>query len=108
MIFKLKTDPTNVIKLFSDLLPTSCEPPGNVPKNPMSSSLMESELMRLPKLADRDLENGLLALIDYLVEIRSQVGKSQVDSKPFGRNPKTLLSVIDTTLLKCYLETNDS
>lgn len=75
----------------------------------MSSSMVESELMReLPKLADKDLENGLLALIDYLVEVRSQVGKVQGNAKAFGRNPKTLLSIIDTTLLKCYLETNDS
>lgn len=105
---KLKTDPTNVIKLFPDLLPTACEPQSNVSRS-MSSSMVESELMReLPKLADKDLENGLLALIDYLVEIRSQVGKLQGNAKSFGRNPKVLLSIIDTTLLKCYLETNDS
>ncbi|XP_070501582.1 vam6/Vps39-like protein [Chironomus tepperi] len=104
---KLKTDPTNVIKLFPDLLPTSCEP--QVPTRQMSSSMVESELMReMPKLTDKDLENGLLALIDYLVEIRSQVGKIQGNAKAFGRNPKILLSIIDTTLLKCYLETNDS
>lgn len=74
----------------------------------MSSSMVESELMReIPKLTDKDLENGLLALIDYLVEIRSQVGKLG-NTKAFGRNPSRLLSIIDTTLLKCYLETNDS
>lgn len=104
---KLKTDPTNVIKLFSDLLPSSCEPQTSTRQ--MSSSMVETELMReIPKLADKDLENGLLALIDYLVEIRSQVGKLQGNAKAFGRNPKVLLSIIDTTLLKCYLETNDS
>lgn len=103
---KLKTDPTNVIKLFPDLLP-SCEPVNTARQ--MSSSMVEAELMReLPKLADKDLENGILALIDYLVEIRSQVGKLQGNVKTFGRNSKTLLSIIDTTLLKCYLETNDS
>lgn len=107
---KLKTDPTNVINLFPDLLP-SCEPSSTI--NKMSSSMTHSELMReLPKLADKDLENGLLALIDYLVEIRQQINynhdKMQSNAKPFGRNPKTLLSIIDTTLLKCYLETNDS
>lgn len=107
---KLKTDPTNVINLFPDLLP-SCEPASVT--NKMSSSLTQSELMReMPKLADKDLENGLMALIDYLVEIRQQINynhdKVQSNAKSFGRNPKTLLSVIDTTLLKCYLETNDS
>jgi hypothetical protein len=75
----------------------------------MTSSMAEAELMReMPKLNDKDLENGLLALIDYLVEIRSQINKLQGNAKAFGRNPKTLLSIIDTTLLKCYLETNDS
>lgn len=108
---KLKTDPTNVINLFPDLLP-SCEPAGTVNRQ-MSSSMTQSELMReMPKLADKDLENGLLALIDYLVEIRQQINynhdKVQSNAKSFGRNPKTLLSIIDTTLLKCYLETNDS
>lgn len=105
---KLKTDPTNVINLFPDLLP-SCEPPSI--NRQMSSSMTQSELMReMPKLADKDLENGLVALIDYLVEIRLQINldKAQSNAKPFGRNPKTLLSIIDTTLLKCYLETNDS
>lgn len=108
---KLKTDPTNVINLFPDLLP-SCEPAA-IALNRMSSSMTQSELMReMPKLADKDLENGLMALIDYLVEIRQQINynhdKVQSNAKSFGRNPKTLLSIIDTTLLKCYLETNDS
>ena len=107
---KLKTDPTNVINLFPDLLP-SCEPAGTL--NRMSSSMSQTELMReMPKLVDKDLENGLLALIDYLVEVRQQINynhdKVQSNAKSFGRNPKTLLSIIDTTLLKCYLETNDS
>ncbi|CRK91919.1 CLUMA_CG005538, isoform A [Clunio marinus] len=108
---KLKTDPTNVINLFPDLLP-SCEPPSVVARQ-MSSSMTQSELIRsMPKLADKDLENGLMALIDYLVEVRQQINyshdKVQSNAKSFGRNPKILLSIIDTTLLKCYLETNDS
>lgn len=107
---KLNTDPTNVINLFPDLLP-SCEAPSVV--RSMSSSMTQNELMReMPKLVDKDLENGLMALIDYLVEIRQQINYSQdknlSGAKAFGRNPKTLLSIIDTTLLKCYLETNDS
>jgi Vam6/Vps39-like protein vacuolar protein sorting-associated protein 39 len=103
---KLKTDPTNVINLFPDLLP-SCEPSSTV-SNKMSSSMPQTELLReISKLADKDLENGLMALIDYLVEIRQQI-KVQSNAKSFGRNQKTLLSIIDTTLLKCYLETNDS
>lgn len=96
---KLKTDPTNVINLFPDLLP-SCEPPGI--SRQMSTSMTQIEM---PKLADKDLENGLMALIDYLVEIRQQISYNHDKT---AKNPKTLLSIIDTTLLKCYLETNDS
>lgn len=105
---KLNTDPTNVINLFPDLLP-SCEPAPIA----RSTSIAQDELIReMPKLVDKDLENGLMALIDYLVEVRQQINYSQdknlSGAKTFGRNPKTLLSIIDTTLLKCYLETNDS
>lgn len=111
---KLNTDPTNVINLFPDLLP-SCEP-APIARS-MSSSMSQNEMMRempkmIAKLVDKDLENGLMALIDYLVEVRQQINYNQdknlSSAKTFGRNPKTLLSIIDTTLLKCYLETNDS
>lgn len=108
---KLNTDPTNVINLFPDLLP-SCEQAPPVARS-MSSSMSQNELMReMPKFVDKDLENGLMALIDYLVEVRQQINYSQDKNlsaaKAFGRNPRALLSIIDTTLLKCYLETNDS
>lgn len=107
---KLQTDPCEVIRLFPDLLPqdtskqygtttTSAPTP-----NPFTTNL--------PKLEDRDLENGLLALIDYLVEVRHNLKKelhgSSGELKPFGKNLTPTLSIIDTILLKCYLQTNDS
>lgn len=106
---KLQTDPCEVIRLFPDLLPqdtskqygTTSTP--NPTPNPFASNL--------PKLEDRDLENGLLALIDYLVEVRHNLKKElhgTSESKTFGKNLTPLLSIIDTTLLKCYLQTNDS
>lgn len=106
---KLQTDPCEVIRLFPDLLPqdtskqygTTSAP--NPTPNPFATNL--------PKLEDRDLENGLLALIDYLVEVRHNLKKElhgTNESKPFGKNLTPLLSIIDTTLLKCYLQTNDS
>lgn len=106
---KLQTDPCDVIRLFPDLLPqdtskqygtTSTHAPT---PNPFATNL--------PKLEDRDLENGLLALIDYLVEVRQNLKKElhgTNESKSFGKNLTPLLSIIDTTLLKCYLQTNDS
>nr|CAD7463732.1 unnamed protein product [Timema tahoe] len=72
-----KSDPYDVIRLFPDLIPQE------------SRSSQDQE--RLPKLQDRELENGLLALIEFLTESIEQ-----------------LLSIIDTTLLKCYLQTNDA
>ena len=103
---KLNTNPCEVIRLFPDLLP-SFDTSSEKPTSSMSSSLTQSEFTKsLPKLADKDLENGLLALIDYLVETRYSHQSKKATSNRKGSS--TLVSVIDTTLLKCYLETNDS
>nr|CAD7615829.1 unnamed protein product [Timema genevievae] len=50
-----KSDPYDVIRLFPDLIPQE------------SRSSQDQE--RLPKLQDRELENGLLALIEFLTEV---------------------------------------
>lgn len=62
------------------------------------------------KLEDKELEQGYLALIDYLTEWRQKMRKESASnsSKMTQKGAKTLLSIIDTTLLKCYLQTNDS
>lgn len=106
---KLQTDPCDVIRLFPDLLPqdtskqygTTSTP--NPTPNPFGTNL--------PKLEDRDLERGLLALIEYLVDVRQNLKKElhgTSESKSFGKNLTPLWSIVDTTLLKCYLQTNDS
>lgn len=106
---KLNTDPCDVIRLFPDLLPSYENISNSTNSKILPSSIQLDHINNLPKLADKDLENGLLALIDYLVEVRySQDKQKSSNSKAFGRKPVTLLSIIDTTLLKCYLETNDS
>lgn len=56
---KLDTDPYDVIRLFPDLLP----PQSNLNESPESSS----------GLSDRELEEGLLALIEYLTEVRHKL-----------------------------------
>ncbi|XP_055613436.1 vam6/Vps39-like protein [Uranotaenia lowii] len=98
---KLNTDPIDVIRLFPDLLPDSG-------KNKLSSYSKKTA----PELDEKDLENGILALIDYLTEIRYSLRQDLVnktDSKvSSGKNISALLSIIDTTLLKCYLQTSDS
>jgi Vam6/Vps39-like protein vacuolar protein sorting-associated protein 39 len=88
---KLKTGPLKVIGLFPFLLP--------------------GESDKKSKLTDKDLENGLLALIDYLTYTRHAIkGELANASKvqTFGENSKDLLPIIDTTLLKCYLQVSFS
>lgn len=96
---KLETDPCDVIRLFPNLLTNSAVTP--------SSPVVLPPAVNLPKLEDRDLEEGLLALIDYLTDVRFSVRKrledKTIESKQYGKNLTPLLSIIDTTLLKCYL-----
>lgn len=109
----LGTDPYEVICLFPDLV---SQPNAN-------ESGSETPASNLPKLQDRDLENGLLALITYLTDVRHNLisdpkikdkdkfDKSK-DKNARGYKMKNisnvateqLLKIIDTTLLKCYLQ----
>ncbi|XP_026141083.1 vam6/Vps39-like protein isoform X1 [Carassius auratus] len=101
---KLGTDPTHVIGLYPDLLPSDYRKQLHYP-NP------------LPALSGAELEKAHLALIDYLAQKRSHLVKQLNDTDPFATSPlvegtptiknrKKLLQIIDTTLLKCYLHTN--
>lgn len=110
---KLGTDPYEVIRLFPDLVSQPSN--ANEPNEPEPN---------LPKLQDRDLESGLLALIDYLTEVRyklindSQAKEKDPNEKIRGKvtsqgdklknitpiATEQLLKIIDTTLLKCYLQ----
>ncbi|XP_050677422.1 vam6/Vps39-like protein [Leptidea sinapis] len=92
---KLNTDPVDVIKLFPEL---DCKPG------------TESDDK---KLKGKDLENAISALIQYLVDTRLAIGKA-LESREVKedasnqRNVVQQLELIDTTLLKCYLQTNDA
>lgn len=104
----LGTDPYEVIRLFPDLV-----------SQPTNANEMNEPVTSSPKLQDRDLENGLLALIAFLTEVRHNLMGSG-DSKDKDKNDKSkdkdrtknmtavateqLLKIIDTTLLKCYLQ----
>ncbi|GFR11295.1 hypothetical protein TNCT_648011 [Trichonephila clavata] len=106
LFLKLETDPSHVIGLFPNLLPDE-----------FRSSLEYPD--RLPNLQGTELENGLLALTDYLVEVRHRLKSDNTGNVPSMtaimeagktkiRSKKQLLQIIDTTLLKCYLQTNDA
>uniref|UniRef100_A0A0K8T2X7 CNH domain-containing protein n=1 Tax=Lygus hesperus TaxID=30085 RepID=A0A0K8T2X7_LYGHE len=81
---KLGTDPYDVIKLFPELVSRD--------EDTKSS------------LSDQDMENGYLALIRYLTEVRVKLLREDSDGH---KSKPQLMQIIDTTLLKCYLQTND-
>ncbi|KAG1658440.1 Vam6/Vps39-like protein [Nymphon striatum] len=104
IFLKLGTDPSHVIGLFPDLLPQDYRSKLEYPDT-------------LPELKGIELENGLLALVEYLIEVRHSLmsdlsqnvhhstaiveGSSTINSK------RQLLQIIDTTLIKCYLKVNE-
>lgn len=103
---KIGTDPYEVIMLFPDLVTSS-------------SNNSEVSDPSLPKLEDHDLEKGLRALIVLLTEVRYKLmgdtkakDKDNIKEKSLveGKRNMTavateqLLKIIDTTLLKCYLQ----
>lgn len=95
---KLETDPFDVIRLFPNLFP----------KDPVATKLSQSALAKsnLPVLDGKDLEMALLALIEYLTEVRFNLLRQMqiAELKQSSKNSNYLLSIIDTTLLKCYLQ----
>ncbi|KFB35035.1 AGAP002498-PA-like protein [Anopheles sinensis] len=96
---QLNTDPLDVIRLFPDLLPDNG-------KNKLSNYSDKAA----PELDEKELENAILALIDYLADKRFPLRKElklNADGTT-SKNVSALLAIIDTTLLKCYLQTNDS
>ena len=103
----LKTDPSFVIALY----------PGILPDRYRNQLLTSEPIVHTPPLEGAMLERGLLTLIEYLVEIRQRTQKQisqqqEQDKSSLAANNLRkfyeLLSIIDTSLLKCYLQTNES
>ncbi|XP_033637094.1 vam6/Vps39-like protein isoform X1 [Asterias rubens] len=112
MFTKLGTDPSQVIGLFPDLLPKEYRNKLEYPSMPteLTGAAMEKGLSAL--------EKGLSALIEYLTQKRQDLMK--ISNKELNQ-PSTIVEgcatvtsrkqmslIIDTTLLKCYLQTNDA
>lgn len=103
---KWGTDTCEVIRLFPNLV-----------FHLSSTDEIDKPESDLPQLQGRDLENSILALISYLTEVRHKVINYD-ELKNKEKNPllndklknmtasayKRLRTVIDTTLLKCYLQ----
>ncbi len=104
LFLKLNTDPSQVIGLFPDLLPEDFRNKLEYPS-------------KAPQLVGADLETGLFCLIDYLLEVRRNLANasnssanidSSVNGSTSSKTKYQLKNIIDTTLLKCYLQTNDA
>lgn len=108
LFLELGTDPYEVIRLFPDLVTPST-----------SNQDLGDSSTNLPKLPNHDLEKGLRALIIFLTDVRHKLigdtkPKDKYNSKEKNvmENEKNLtavateqlLKIIDTTLLKCYLQ----
>lgn len=98
----LDTDPSHVIGLYPNLLPQDFRKQLEYPE-------------KLPDLEGSDLEKGLMALIDYLKDKRREIVKDKLEPTTAIKegnkvvdNKDQLGQIIDTTLLKCYLQTNDA
>ncbi|KAJ8045113.1 Vam6/Vps39-like protein [Holothuria leucospilota] len=102
---RLSTDPAQVVGLFPDLLPGDYRSKLEYPSKPT-------------ELKGANLEKGLTALIEYLTQKRLDLLN---ESSPETSRPSSIVEgsitttsvkqraqIIDTTLLKCYLQTNDA
>ncbi|CAG7719932.1 unnamed protein product [Allacma fusca] len=103
---KLGTDVPQVIGLFPNLLPPEYQ-----------QKMVYSG--KLPELEGSDLEKGLAALQVFLTHmrvtfVRNNTNQTVTDSASMVEgaapmvNKRKVLQIIDTTLLKCYLKTNES
>lgn len=95
---KLETDPCDVIRMYPNLFP----------KDSVATTLSQTALAKsnLAVLDGKDLEMALLALIEYLTEVRFNLLREMqnAEQKAPSKTSNYLLSIIDTTLLKCYLQ----
>lgn len=110
LFLKLGTDPYEVIRLFPDLV-TPLTYNSNEQSEPAPSQ---------QKLQDLDLEKGLRALIVFLTEVRHTLMAKDKEEKKKDKNgtngeksvtvvaTEQLLKIIDTTLLKCYLQVKEN
>lgn len=87
-------DPTHVIGLFPNLLKPEIRKKFEYP-------------VSIPPLEGAELETALNFLVNYLTQKRNDLGKQMESEDEAVIEKATELSqTIDTTLLKCYLQTN--
>ena len=103
---ELNICPSHVIGLFKNLLPPEFQSKLKYPDD-------------LPDLQGKSLTNGLEELIRFLTTVKFDKILKSPDEEKLSPLPivegvmgiktkKAILEIIDTNLLKCYLETNDA
>ena len=106
VFYNLDIDPCHVVGLVPSLLPRGHREKIKYPD-------------KLPStLQGRDLENALLAMIKYLTKTRHKLQGEEsktinyympiAGGEPQSQAKLKIMEIIDTTLLKCYLKTNDA
>ncbi|KAK7590664.1 hypothetical protein V9T40_002277 [Parthenolecanium corni] len=93
---ELDSDPYDVIRLFPSLLPQYSQDDSPVSDGPSG------------KIGNRDFEKSLPALIEYLTAVRLKLLDNKKSQKRSVTELEQTFQIIDTTLLKCYLHTNDA
>lgn len=109
LFFALNTDLPFVIGMYPDMVPEEYRSRLRYP-------------YPIPTLSGTDLEQALQALVHFLLEVRHKLSNTDCEANVEdssdnkfsstgaaslkSRNEK--LQIIDTTLLKCYVQTNDS
>jgi len=91
---ELDTDPCHVIGVFPNLLPEDFRKTFDYP-------------YPLPDFSDGDLQQGMHHLTGYLAKVRNRHLTAKGTDKQISTN-KMLAQVVDTSLLKCYLQTNEA
>ena len=106
VFYQLDIDPCHVIGLVPKLLPKEHR-----------DSLAYPD--KLPLIQGRSLEEALLAMVEYLTQVRHRLNGLNVKEKnvsplsisgngdrPTKYSKKKMMEIVDTSLLKCYLRTN--
>ncbi|KAL3984658.1 Vacuolar sorting protein 39 domain 1 family protein [Acanthocheilonema viteae] len=107
---QIKTDVMTVIAHFPRLLDSSYQE--------SLKSLLDGQP---PDFPENEFRNGLQSLAPYLASVRMEHAKAVIELKKLYqlhmrdidtverlKNHENVLQVVDTTLLKCYLQTNES
>ena len=92
---EINADPIDVISLYPKLLPDAIRLKRKHPAEP-------------PPLTGKPLNTAIDVLTQYLMQQRNRYSKALSNKNEFEGPNVDMLQIIDTTLLKCYVQCNES